>query len=130
LDGFFRKRVGGLKRQEAAGVTSLSPDGRTPAEQLDLVREAIVPMYQTILRVWEDALRPKLDAEAGVKICDYDDLGAEQRAGLDEYFHTHVFPILTPLAVDPGHPFPFISNLSLSLAVLLRHPARGTEHFA
>ena len=130
LDEFFRKRVGGLKRQEAAGVTSLSPDGRTPAEQLDLVREAIVPMYQTILRVWEDALRPKLDAEAGVRICDYDDLGPEQRAGLDEHFHTHIFPILTPLAVDPGHPFPFISNLSLSLAVLLRHPARGTEHFA
>lgn len=130
LDEFFRKRVGGLKRQEAAGVTSLSPDGRTPAEQLDLVRRAIVPMYQTILRVWEDALRPKLEAEAGIKICDYDALDAEQRAALDRYFHTHIFPILTPLAVDPGHPFPFISNLSLSLAVLLRHPARGTEHFA
>lgn len=130
LDEFFRKRIGGLKRQEAAGVTSLSPDGRTPAEQLDLVREAVIPMYQTIIRIWEEALRPKLEREAGVTVRDYDSLDAEQQEALDEYFHTHIFPILTPLAVDPGHPFPFISNLSLSLAVLLRHPARGTEHFA
>ena len=130
LDEFFRKRIGGLKRQEAAGVTSLSPDGRTPAEQLDLVREAAAPMYHAIIRIWEDALRPKLEREAGVTVRDYDTLDAAQQEALDAYFHTHIFPILTPLAVDPGHPFPFISNLSLSLAVLLRHPARGTEHFA
>jgi polyphosphate kinase len=129
LDEFFRKRVGGLKRQEAAGVVSLSPDGRTPAEQLDLVRRTIVPMYETITQVWEEGLRPKLE-QAGIVVRDYDDLDREQQAALDTYFHTHVFPILTPLAVDPGHPFPFISNLSLSLAVMLRHPARGTEHFA
>ncbi len=129
LDEFFRKRVGGLKRQEAAGVRSLSPDGRTPAEQLDLVRDAIAPMYRAIVQLWEDGLRPALE-EAGIVVRDYDDLSAEQQAALDAYFHTHVFPILTPLAVDPGHPFPFISNLSLSLAVMLRHPARGTEHFA
>ncbi len=129
LDEFFRKRVGGLKRQEAAGVVSLSPDGRTPAEQLDLVRRAIIPMYRTIIRVWEDGLRPKLDA-AGIAVRDYADLSDDQQSALDTYFHTHIFPILTPLAVDPGHPFPFISNLSLSLAVMLRHPARGTEHFA
>ncbi len=129
LDEFFRKRVGGLKRQEAAGVRSLSPDGRTPDEQLDLVREAIAPMYETIIQVWEEGLRPSLE-EAGIVVRDYDDLSSKQQVSLDEYFHTHIFPILTPLAVDPGHPFPFISNLSLSLAVMLRHPARGTEHFA
>jgi polyphosphate kinase len=129
LDEFFRKRVGGLKRQEAAGVVSLSPDGRTPAEQLDLVRRTVIPMYETITEVWEHGLRPKLEA-AGIVVRDYDDLDGAQQAALDAYFHTHIFPILTPLAVDPGHPFPFISNLSLSLAVMLRHPARGTEHFA
>ncbi len=129
LDEFFRKRVGGLKRQEAAGVRSLSPDGRTPAEQLDLIRAAIGPMYRTMIQLWESGLRPSLE-EAGIVVRDYDDLAPEQQAALDAYFHTHIFPILTPLAVDPGHPFPFISNLSLSLAVMLRHPARGTEHFA
>ena len=129
LDEFFRKRVGGLKRQEAAGVRSLSPDGRTPAEQLDLVRDALAPMYRTIIQTWEEGLRPSLE-EAGIVVRDYGDLSPEQQAALDDYFHTHIFPILTPLAVDPGHPFPFISNLSLSLAVMLRHPARGTEHFA
>ncbi|MEP0546149.1 MAG: polyphosphate kinase 1 [Rhodothermales bacterium] len=129
LDEFYRKRIGGLKRQEAAGVVSLSPDGRTPAEQLALVRRAIIPMYETITQTWEEGLRPKLE-RAGVVVRDYDDLDGAQRKALDAYFHTHIFPILTPLAVDPGHPFPFISNLSLSLAVMLRHPARGTEHFA
>jgi len=129
LDEFVRKRVGGLKRQEAAGVMSLSPDGRTPAEQLDLVRQSIIPMYEMITRVWEEALRPKLEA-ANIVVRAYEDLSAEQQKALDAYFHEHVFPILTPLAVDPGHPFPFISNLSLSLAVMLRHPARGSEHFA
>ena len=129
LDEFYRKRIGGLKRQEAAGVMSLSPDGRTPAEQLALVRRSIIPMYQTIAQVWEEGLRPKLET-AGIVVRDYDNLSEKQQAALDAYFHTHIFPILTPLAVDPGHPFPFISNLSLSLAVMLRHPARGTEHFA
>jgi polyphosphate kinase len=129
LDEFFRKRVGGLKRQAAAGVRALSPDGRTPEEQLRLIRTAVVPLYQTMNRVWAE-LKPILRARAGVHIHDHETLNREQRAWLHSYFQTHIFPILTPLAVDPGHPFPFISNLSLSLAVLLRHPKRGTEHFA
>lgn len=130
LDEFFRKRIGGLKRQEAAGVRTLSPDGRTPAEQLVLARRAIAPMYEAMVRVWEEALRPALAEEAGVAVRDYAGLSPEQQEALDGHFATHVFPILTPLAVDPGHPFPFISNLSLSLAVMLRHPTRGSEHFA
>ncbi len=129
LDEFYRKRVGGLKRQEAAGVQALTPDGRTPGDQIALVVAAARTMQAALCTAWEGTLRPALD-RIGVRICPYDALTAEQQAALDARFRAEVFPILTPLAVDPGHPFPFISNLSLSLAVWLRHPARGTEHFA
>ena len=130
LDEFFRKRVGGLKRQALAGVRTLSPDGRTPQQQLRLIRKAVRPLYAAMTEVWEKHLKPGLQAEAGIYIHDYADLDAWQRRGLQDYFRANIFPILTPLAVDPGHPFPFISNLSLSLAVMLRHPGRGTQHFA
>ncbi|MEM1128375.1 MAG: polyphosphate kinase 1 [Bacteroidota bacterium] len=130
LDEFFRKRVGGLKRQAAAGVSRLTPDGRTPLEQLTLIRPAVVDLYRTMSSVWEDRLRPRLRTEAGLHVCDYAELSADDQAYLHRYFQAQIFPILTPLAVDPGHPFPFISNLSLSLAVMLRHPTRETEHFA
>ena len=130
LDEFYQKRVGGLKRQRAAGVRRLTPDGRTPEEQLDLIREAAGLMHKTMTAVWEQQLKPALVDTANVVISDYDDLNIEQRYMLREYFQTHFYPILTPLTVDPGHPFPFISNLSLSLAVLLRHPQWKTTHFA
>ncbi len=130
LDEFFRKRYGGLKRQEAAGVRQLSPDGRTPTEQLRLIREALRPMYDCMYRLWREELRPALAREAGVQVLDYEQLDEAQRRYLARYFEEQIFPVLTPLAVDPGHPFPLISNLSLSLAVLLRHPKQGTEHFA
>ena len=129
LDEFYRKRIGGLKRQLGAGVRALSPDGRTPREQLDLSTDAALAMQRELSRLWEDELRPDL-AEAGVVVREYDDLEDEEQAALDRIFRETIFPILTPLAVDSGHPFPFISNLSLSLAVTLRHPTRGTEHFA
>ncbi|TDI68815.1 MAG: polyphosphate kinase 1 [Bacteroidetes bacterium] len=130
LDEFFRKRVGGLKRQVAAGVQKLSPDGRTPRDQLDLCRPAVLAMSQKISEVWEETLKPLLAKKAGIRIFQYDELTNGQKQWLKDYFQTHIFPVLTPLAVDPGHPFPFISNLSLSLAVLLKHPKRDTEHFA
>jgi polyphosphate kinase len=130
LDEFIQKRVGGLKRQEAAGVRSLSPDGRTPSEQLRLLREAIREMQGVMTETWEKSLKPELWRVARVAICDYEQLSQAQKAALHEYFRAQVYPILTPLTVDPGHPFPFISNLSLSLAVILRHPLRGTLHFA
>ena len=130
LEEFFRKRVGGLKRQEAAGVHALSPDGRTAREQLQLIREAVPPMYETMTSLWEASLRPQLAEEANIRILSYADLSLRQKAQLHRYFEAHIFPILTPLAVDPGHPFPFISNMSLSLAILLRHPGRGARHFA
>jgi len=129
-DEFFRKRVGGLKRQKLAGVRTLSPDGRTPQQQLHLIRTAMLPFYQTMTEVWEAHLKPRLREVADIHILDYADLSERQQRMLDTHFQEHIFPILTPLAVDPGHPFPFISNLSLSLAVSLRHRTRGTHHFA
>jgi len=130
LDEFFSKRVGGLKRQQLAGVRSLSPDGRTPQQQLERIREAALPLYQAMTTVWEQHLKERLRVDAGVCVHDHADLSAGQQQMLQAYFREHVFPILTPLAVDPGHPFPFISNQSLSLAVMLRHSGRGTQHFA
>ena len=130
LDEFFQKRVGGLKRQSAAGVTDLSIDGRRPEEQLRLIRRAVLQMYAALGRLWDERLRPRLGEEAGVHLLDYDALTDEQQDRLDRHFQENIFPILTPLAVGPGRPFPFLSNLSLSLAVMLRHPERGTDHFA
>jgi polyphosphate kinase len=130
LDEFFRKRVGGLKRQAAAGVMELSPDGRRPGEQLALIRRAAQQMHHDMTATWEQALRPQLADECGLRILDYADLSKKDRAALSEHFRSHIYPILTPLAVDFGHPFPFISNLSLSLAVTLRHPVRDAEYFA
>ena len=130
LDEFYQKRVGGLKRQKAAGVRKLTPDGRTPEEQLELIRSAAGVMHRTLTATWEEQLKPALADHAKVVISDYDDLNIEQRYMLREYFQTHFYPVLTPLTVDPGHPFPFISNLSLSLAVVLRHPQWKTTHFA
>ncbi len=129
LDEFYRKRVGGLKRQLAAGVRALSPDGRTPREQLDLSLAAARDMQARMDLLWTDALRPRL-AEAGFVVRTVESLSADERERVDAVFRDAVFPILTPLALDPGHPFPFISNGSLSLAFVLRHPGRGTEHFA
>lgn len=128
LDEFFRKRVGGLKRQLAAGVSQLSPDGRTPAGQLALIQHAGSTMQRALGEVWTD-LRGRL-RDAGIVIQDHDDLPRTEKERLHQHFRASIYPILTPLAVDPGHPFPFISNLSLSLAVRLVHPRHGTRHFA
>jgi polyphosphate kinase len=130
LDEFIQKRVGGLKRQEAAGVRKLSPDGRMPSEQLALILSATKEMHQTMTETWERRLKTALREQAGITICDYQELNAEERDELRDHFQSDIYPILTPLTVDPGHPFPFISNLSLSLAIILRHPQRDTIHFA
>ncbi|PSQ95124.1 MAG: polyphosphate kinase 1 [Bacteroidetes bacterium SW_9_63_38] len=130
LDEFFRKRVGGLKRQVAAGVTTPPPDGRSPSKQLALIRDAVVPLYNRLTAFWSDTLVPQLRREAGVHILNYESLTASQREVVDDHFQENIFPVLTPLAVDPGHPFPFLSNLSLSLAITLHNPARDTDQFA
>lgn len=130
LDEFFQKRVGGLKRQEAAGVQHLSPDGRTPTGQLALIRQAALVMHQTITQTWESKLKPALAQQAGIFIYNYAELNRQQQAYCYDYFQTNIYPILTPLAVDPAHPFPFISNLSLSLAIILQAPEQETARFA
>ena len=129
LDEFFMKRVGGLKRQMAAGIVARTPDGTSPAQQLSAIREAVVPM----LRRQADCLRMDLApalARHSVNLLRWDDLTDEERVAAEAYFRTNVFPVLTPLAVDPGHPFPFISNLSSSLGVTLRHAQREERLFA
>ncbi|OAQ54496.1 polyphosphate kinase [Natrinema mahii] len=119
VDEFFRKRVGGLKQGIAAGVTEETPDGRTPREQWDAVLEAARPLLERQSECYREEIRPAL-ADAGIHIVDYDDLTAVERGTLREYFESSVLPTLTPLTFDPAHPFPFISNQSLSLAVLTR----------
>ncbi|WP_049915116.1 polyphosphate kinase 1 [Haloferax mucosum] len=117
LDEFFMKRVGGLKQQIDAGVTEETTDGRTPQEQWEAVIDKARPMFERQAACYREEIRPALAAE-GIHICDYDDLTADQQSDMREYFQLSVLPVLTPLSFDPAHPFPFISNLSLSLAVI------------
>jgi polyphosphate kinase len=124
LDEFFMKRVGGLLRQREAKISDLSIDGMSVQQQLDAIHGHVVPMLRDHARCWQDDLEPALVGE-GVRIYSYARLSDTDRSAADQYFHRHVFPILTPLAVDPGHPFPFISNLSKSLGVMLEHPGRS-----
>ena len=118
LDEFFMKRVGGLKQQIEAGVTGLSPDGRTPREQWEASLETARRMFDAQSACYRE-VRPLL-AEAGIHVVDHEELTAGERESLREYFESDVLPTLTPLTFDPAHPFPFISNLSLSLAVRTR----------
>ena len=129
LDEFFMVRVAGLQRQVAGGVTVRSPDGLRPAELLEAVLERAAELAARHARAWSEAFVPAL-AHAGIRIARWSELGATERTGLAGLFAARVFPVLTPLAVDPAHPFPFISNRSLNLAVRLRDPAGGEERFA
>ncbi|MEZ4613918.1 MAG: polyphosphate kinase 1 [Caldilineaceae bacterium] len=128
LDEFFRKRVGGLKRQQAAGIANLTLQGWTPDVQLRYIAQAVRPMLQAQSKCLYEDLLPAM-AEHDIRILDYSQLDEEQLAYLQDYYQREVYPILTPLAVDPGHPFPFISNLSLSLGVLLHDPSNDETHF-
>lgn len=128
LDEFFMKRVGGLQRQRIAKLAERSLDGMTAAEQLDAIHARVRAMLDRQLDLWQNDLRPAL-AEVGVQIRGYDALTEPERQFVDDYFSRQIFPILTPLAVDPGHPFPFISNLSKSMGVMLEHPGRPEPLF-
>ncbi|HSQ40558.1 MAG TPA: hypothetical protein VLM78_10410, partial [Anaerolineales bacterium] len=128
LDEFFMIRVSGLYKQLLAGVVETPPDGMTPAEQLAAIRREILPPLTTQMNCWQNDLLPKLDAE-GIHILKYEDLKGKQRKLLRRYFEQEIFPVLTPLAFDPGHPFPHISNLSINLAVVVRDAVHG-ELFA
>jgi polyphosphate kinase len=128
LDEFFMIRVAGLKQQVAARVQGAAPDGMTPAEQLAAIRRAVLPLMETQRHTWLDDVQPKLCAQ-GIHLLEYHQLSDEQRHELTGYFMREVFPVLTPLAFDPSHPFPHISNLSLNLAVVIQDPEEG-ELFA
>ena len=129
LDEFFMVRVAALKKQVEAGVSKLSADGLTAHQQLDAIAETLTPMIQEQHQHFEKVLKKEL-TKSGVYILNYVDLNQEQRSYIDSYFEDYIFPVLTPLAVDPSHPFPYISNLSLNLAVVLKDPAIDNELFA
>ncbi|HOX24479.1 MAG TPA: polyphosphate kinase 1 [Candidatus Krumholzibacteria bacterium] len=128
LDETVMVRMAGLVAQKQVGVTELSPDGRSAAEQLVSLRKEIGELQRRALVHWRGELRPALDA-AGVHVLDYSELTEKQRAQAARIFHEEIFPVLTPQALDPGHPFPHVSNRSLNLAVSVRDP-QGEEHFA
>ncbi|MBD8012445.1 MULTISPECIES: RNA degradosome polyphosphate kinase [Microbacterium] len=129
LDEFFMVRVAGLKRRILTGLAVPTNVGRSPSDVLsDISRDA----YALQLRhaaVWNDLVRPAL-ADAGIEITDWDDLTDAERGALGEYFQAQVFPVLMPLAVDPAHPFPYISGLSLNLAIRIRNARTGRQDFA
>ncbi|HEY3835141.1 MAG TPA: polyphosphate kinase 1 [Bryobacteraceae bacterium] len=126
IDEFFMVRVAGIMQQVEQGVVELSHDGKTPHQQLTAIGEVARALVADAYSLYREQLLPELSAE-GIHIIDYSDLNDEQTAAADDYFHRLVFPVLTPLASDPGRPFPHISNLSLSLAVLIDD---GEERFA
>src|SRR5512136_952056 len=128
LDEFFMVRVSALRRQLAGGVIEAPPDGMTPAEQLAGIWRALLPLLERHSDCWRNTLLPKL-RDADIRVLDYEELKGKQRKLLRRYFEREIFPALTPLAFDPGHPFPHISNLSINLAVVIRDPLHG-ERFA
>jgi polyphosphate kinase len=128
LDEFFMVRVAGLRRHCESGVVHATADGMTPQEQLAAIRARVVPLVAEARQCLADLLREL--APFGVRLVGMRDLSAGERRAIDEQFESQIFPVLTPLAVDPGHPFPYVSNLSLSLAVEVRDPITGTMHFA
>ncbi len=129
LDEFFMVRVAGLKDQVAAGVTKAPPDGLSPLAQLQAIGEKVVDQGERLQAVLHDDLLPEL-AHEGVVIASWDQLAPADRKRASAEFHDRVFPILTPLAVDPGHPFPYISSLSLNVAVLVHDPDSDQNRFA
>ena len=120
-DEFFMKRMGLLRRKIAQKSTEYSHDGLTLEQHYRAVRERLQALTRELVELWTKTLRPALENEH-IFIRDYAELAPGQKAKADEYFRTQIFPVLTPLAVDPGHPFPFISNLSLSIGVLVKSP--------
>lgn len=129
LDEFFMVRIAALKEQLAAKVSKLTPDGRTPQEQLEAISQRLRPLVVQQHQHFEQVIRPAL-AKTGIYLLDYIDLNQEQRTYLQRYFEEQIFPVLTPLAIDPSHPFPYISNLSLNLAVVVKNPDTEAEFFA
>jgi polyphosphate kinase len=129
LDEFYMVRVAGLKRQVDAGIGSRSPCGMLPREQLAHIAQKARPAVERHAELFQDIIMPRL-AEHDVRVVRGDELNASEQAQLADLFSEAIFPVLTPLAVDPGRPFPYISNLSLNLAVSVRDSGSGETHFA
>ncbi len=129
LDEFFEVRVSGLMEQLDAGLRNTTPDGLDLVDQLRAIRERVNELVGRAAAVFRNEVTPALE-DAGIRFLDWDELSADDRAHLDDLFAESIFPVLTPLAVDPAHPFPYISNLSLNLAVTVRDPSSGDERFA
>lgn len=129
LDEFFMKRVGGLQRQFYARVSTLSPDGLTPEEQLKMLRPKVLLLNEDIRVLLKSELLPKLE-HANISLVEWAQLTESEREWANNFFRDRIFSVLTPMAVDPGHPFPLISNLSTSLAVSLRVPGEEDTLFA
>ena len=122
-------RVAGLKRRDEMGLSVRSADGLSPREQLRRIGERTQQLASRQARVFLDEVRPAL-AEEGILVVGWSEIDEDEQSRLSTYFHEQVFPVLTPLAVDPAHPFPFVSGLSLNLAITVRQPEDGTTHFA
>lgn len=129
LDEFFQVRVAALKDQVAAGIAMPAPDGLSPQEQLDAIAAGVKAFAVEQERIVLDVLVPRL-ADEGVQLVDWADLGTHEHLHLMAYFEQRIFPVLTPLAVDPAHPFPYISNLALNLAAMVSDPDTGERRFA
>jgi polyphosphate kinase len=129
MDEFFQVRVAGLKDQQAAGLSGTAPDGLSVSEQLTAIRAEVEVLSGRRRAAFIDDILPKL-SEAGVRLVDWESLDDRDHAWIEKGFVDRIFPVLTPLAVDPGHPFPYISNLSLNLAVIVRDPVGGERRFA
>jgi len=128
MDEFFMVRVSGIRKQVEARIMEVSPDGLTPPEVLAATRKLALEMYRDALRCLNKKILPRLD-KTGIHLLDYRKLSDTQVQKADDYFKAVIYPILTPLALDPGHPFPHISNLSLNLAIVVRDK-KGNEKFA
>jgi polyphosphate kinase len=129
MDEFFMVRVSGLKQQVLLGITSRPADGLSAREQLVAIHRVVDSLLEQQMAFWRKEVLPRL-AENGIQIVQYGDLGRRHQRRLRDYFESEIFPVLTPLLFDSGHPFPHISNLSLNLAVLVRDPVTGVGHFA
>src|SRR5918911_166209 len=123
LDEFFMIRVSGLKEALEESVSELSPDGMTTAEQLKAIRERLLPMVAEQMQCLREEILPQLKSH-GLEVASYESLSEAERESLDAYFMKDIFPVLTPLAVDPAHPFPYISNLSLNIGLMVE-PVRA-----
>lgn len=128
LDEFYMIRVSGLKEQVAANIIEPAIDGLTPLEQIQKIDKLLKPLNKILYDLWINEIIPGL-REHDIYLCNYDDLTVDEKSKLTDYFKKEIFPVLTPLAFDPGRPFPYISNLSLSIAVMVKKP-NGESHFA